>query len=192
MSDEATAVQQDATPAPTDAQPTGAEPGQKTEAAKTFTQEQVDALIKDRLQREARKAEEAATKARTEAERKAAEEQGEFRKLAESLKAELEQERQRARTLEIAGIRRDVASRLNLPAGLVDRLRGDTEDEITADAQALIAALPKPPPPNINAGDAAGAGKTLPAGLTEDSIRQQAVRLGVPYEAYRAVLVNGR
>ena len=66
------------------------------------------------------------------------------------------------------------------------------EGDRTADAQALIAALPKPPPPNINAGDAAGAGKTLPAGLTEAALREQAVRLGVPFEHYKAQFLNGR
>ena len=67
----------------------------------------------------------------------------------------MQQAEQRAKALEIAGIRRDVAARLQLPVGLVDRLRGDTEDEITADAKDLLAALPKPHAPNINAGDAA-------------------------------------
>ena len=191
MSDE-TAVQQDATPVPQDATPTGAEPGQKTEAAKTFTQEQVDALLKERLQRAESKAAQAAEKARQDAEAKALREQGEYKTLYEKLQTELEQERQRAKALEITGLRRDVAARKNLPAGLVDRLRGESLEEIEADADLLIANLPKPAAPNINAGDAGGKAQSLPNGMTEDGIRQQAVRLGVPFEHYKAVLLNGR
>ena len=179
-------------PAPQDAQPTGAEPGTKTEAAKTFTQAELDAIVTERLQRAQRKAEEATKKAAADAEAKHLQQQGEYKTLYEKLQAELEQERQRARTLEITGLRRDVAARKNLPAGLVDRLRGETQEEIEADADLLIANLPKPAAPNINAGDAGGKAPTLPNGMTEDGIRQQAVRLGVPFEAFKAALLNGR
>jgi hypothetical protein len=192
MADEAQAVPVEAAVEAQDAQPTGAEPGTKTEAAKTFTQTELDAIVTERLQRAQRKAEEATAKARTEAERKAQEEQGQFQKLAESLKAELEQERQARKAAELAGLRRDVAARRNLPAGLVDRLRGETEQEIDADAEALLAALPKPAAPNINAGDVSSKTPSLPGGITEASLKEQAVRLGVPFEAFKAQFLNGR
>jgi hypothetical protein len=192
MADEAQAVPVEAAVEAQDAQPTGAEPGTKTEAAKTFTQTELDAIVTERLQRAQRKAEEATAKARTEAERKAQEEQGQFQKLAESLKAELEQERQARKAAELAGLRRDVAARRNLPAGLVDRLRGETEQEIEADAEALLAALPKPQAPNINAGDASSTSPKLPGGISEEALKQQAVRLGVKFEDFKAAFVNGR
>jgi hypothetical protein len=193
MADEAQAVpEQDATTPAANDVTTGAEPGKQTEAVKTFTQTELDAIVTERLQRAQRKAEEQANKARTEAERKAQEEQGQYQKLAESLKAELEQERTRAKALELAGLRRDVAARRNLPAGLVDRLRGETEQEIDADAEALLAALPKPAAPNINAGDASAASPKLPGGMTEAALKEQAVRLGVRFEDFKASLLNGR
>ena len=183
------AVEQEAqTPTHEQAQPDAT--GEKAE--RTFTKAEVEALVRDRLASAQRKAEEAANKARTDAERRAAEEQGEYKKLADSLKAELEQERQRAKSLEITGLRRDVAARKNLPAGLVDRLRGESLEEIEADADLLIANLPKPAAPNINAGDAGGKTPTLPGGITEADLRERAVRLGVKFEDFRAALLNGK
>jgi hypothetical protein len=38
----------------------------------------------------------------------------------------------------------------SLPAALAERLQGETEDELEADAKALLAALPKAAAPNIN------------------------------------------
>jgi hypothetical protein len=193
MADEAQAVpEQDATTPAANDVTTGAEPGKQTEAVKTFTQTELDAIVTERLQRAQRKAEEQTAKAKTEAERKAQEEQGEFKKLAESLKAELEQERQARKAAELAGLRRDVAARRNLPAGLVDRLRGETEQEIDADAEALLAALPKPAAPNINAGDVSSKTPSLPGGFSEASLKEQAVRLGVRFEDFKAALVNGK
>ena len=119
-------------------------------AGKTFTQAEVDALIAQRLERSKRQTEEATIKARTEAERKAAEQQGEFQKLYEAEKAQREATEQRAAALELAAMRREVADRLGVPAALVSRLQGDTPETLEADAKALMAALPKPGAPNIN------------------------------------------
>ncbi|HQW89204.1 MAG TPA: hypothetical protein PK478_05110, partial [Nitrospira sp.] len=87
---------------------------------------------------------------------------------------------------EIASIKRDVAARLNMPAALASRLQGEDESAIEADAKELMAALPKPTAPNINSG--AGVGNAprvnLPAGVTEASLRDQAVRLGVNPDLY--------
>jgi hypothetical protein len=190
MADEAQAVPVEAAVEAQDAQPTGAEPGTKTEAAKTFTQTELDAIVTERLQRAQRKAEEQANKARTEAERKAQEEQGQYQKLAESLKAELEQERQARKAAEVAGFKRDVVARRNLPAGLAHRLQGETLEEIEADAEMLLSELPKPQAPNINAGDASAANLRLPGGMTEESIKEQAVRLGVDPKLYRQQFIR--
>lgn len=183
------AVEQEAqTPTPEQAQPDAT--GEKAE--RTFTKAEVEAMVRDRLASAQRKAEEAANKARTEAERKAAEEQGEYKKLADSLKAELEAERQARKAAELAGLRRDTAAKYSLPAALADRLRGETADELDADAQELLKSLPKPAAPNINAGDAPGQPAKLPGGMTEASIREQATRLGVGFEAFKAALLNGK
>jgi hypothetical protein len=44
-------------------------------------------------------------------------------------------------------MRKRIATEAGLPAGLASRLQGATPDELTADAAALAAGLPAPPPP---------------------------------------------
>lgn len=119
---------------------------------RTFTQADLDRIVTDRLAKERQRSEVATARAKADAERKAAEEQGEWKKLAEQYKTEAEAERQRATAASLAVTRRDIGARLNVPAALVDRLRGDTPEEIEADAKQLVAALPKPGTPTANAG----------------------------------------
>ena len=153
---------------------------------RTFTQQDVDRIIADRLVKERTKADAQAIKAREDAERKAAEEQGEFRKLYEKAQQQIAETEAKLQAAEIASIKRDVAARLNMPAALASRLQGEDESAIEADAKELMAALPKPTAPNINSG--AGVGNAprvnLPAGVTEASLRDQAVRLGVNPDLY--------
>lgn len=63
---------------------------------------------------------------------------------AQDAAAAAQREAQEAR---LALLRRDVANREGkvLPAGLVDRLRGNTKEELEADADALLATLPQVP-----------------------------------------------
>ena len=153
---------------------------------RTFTQQDVDRIIADRLVKERAKADAQAIKAREDAERKAAEEQGEFRKLYEKAQQQIAETNAKLQAAEIASIKRDVAARLNMPSALASRLQGEDESAIEADAKELMAALPKPTAPNINSG--AGVGNAprgnLPAGVTEASLRDQAVRLGVNPDLY--------
>ena len=160
-----------------EAPPNGDATGKQAETAgKTFTQAEVDALIAQRLERSKRQTEEATAKARTEAERKAAEQQGEYQKLYEATKAELAEAAQKAAALELAAMRREVADRLGVPAALVSRLQGDTPETLEADAKALMAALPKPGAPNINS---TGGAPPPASGLSQVDIEQLAARLGV-------------
>jgi len=74
--------------------PTGDAPGNKSGEVviapeKKFTQEDIDKIVKERLERERKKAEESATKAAEELKAKTLAEQGEFQKLSESQKAKL-------------------------------------------------------------------------------------------------------
>ncbi len=98
-------------------------------------------------------------------------EQGEYKKLFEKQQSELETERKARRDNEIKLLQRDAATQTNLPAALAERLKGDTLEEMVADAQAILAALPKPTAPNINAG--AGAGGAPAAGALDESNRQR-------------------
>lgn len=141
--------------------PTAGEQQQESQAPapqeRTFTQADVDRLIGERLAKERSKAETMATKAREEAERKAAEEQGKYQELYEKAKRESAELESKLKAAEIASIKRDVAARLNMPTALALRLQGDDEASIEADAKSLMAALPKPAAPNINSGTGNGA-----------------------------------
>ena len=64
-------------------------------------------------------------------------------------------------------------------------LQGDDDAALRADAAALMAALPKPAAPNINAASGGTNGAQLVGGMTEEQLREQATRLGVNPEYYR-------
>jgi hypothetical protein len=71
-------------------------------------------------------------------------------------------------------VRRDIAAAVGLPAAVADRLKGETVDEIEADAKALLEALPKneKKAPNIN--------PTNPGGATQsETLSQKKQRLGL-------------
>jgi uncharacterized protein YdaU (DUF1376 family) len=72
------------------------------EQLRTFTQDDIDRIVKERLEREHKKQDEAATKAREEAEKKALEEQGKHKELAD--KATKDAERFRAEKEEAENI----------------------------------------------------------------------------------------
>lgn len=172
MSDESNAQEQQAQapeqPTAGDTQPVAAQ------AERTFTQADVDRIITERLTKEKAKAESMATKAREDAERKAAEEQGKFRELYEAAQQRIAETEARLKAAEIASIKREVAGKLNMPQALANRLQGETLEEIEADAKELMAALPKPPAPNINSGTGNGA---TPTGATVD--REMLLALGL-------------
>ena len=145
---------------------------------RTFTQADLDRIVTERLAKEKQRSEAASAKARADAERKAAEEQGEWKKLAEQYKTEAEAERQRALAATLAVTRRDIAVRLNVPVALADRLRGDTPEEIEADAKQLLAQLPKAGTPSANAGSGskqpgAGDGQSMNAFIRAAAGRTQ-------------------
>ena len=76
----------------------------------------------------------------------------------------------RAADLERESRRQRVALAKGVPANLVDRLRGDSEDEISADADSLLALLnaPRTPKPDASQG---GGGPTPPA-LNSDALEE--------------------
>ena len=179
MADEQTQPTAEAEQQPQDAAPTGAEPGNQTEQARTFSQADIDRIVTERLAKEKAKSEVAVRRAQEEAEAKRLAEQGEFQKLYEQAQAKLQEAEERAKTLQIEGIKRDVAQRLNLPAALIDRLRGEDEAAIEADAKALIAALPKPAAPDINAGSGAQSSSKPQSWLGGLTKQEFAARFGV-------------
>lgn len=181
---------------PQDAQPQDAPANvtdtAKTETpAKTFSQPEVEQMIKDRLDRERKKAEDAAAKAAAEAERKAAEEQGKYKELYEKLTADVAARDAEIERMQKAAWKAEAAKKIGLPDGLAARIQGDTLDEMLADAEELLNAMPKPAAPNINAG---GGNGRLPAavealgGLTPEEF---AARFNLSVESVKQVINGG-
>lgn len=67
-------------------------------------------------------------------------------KSAEEKAKGVDEKDQRITALQAELLRERVGRRLNLPDELVDRLRGDNEEEILADAEKLVAIVSKPTP----------------------------------------------
>lgn len=151
---------------------TGDTTGQTAE--KTFTQADVDRIVRERLQREQGKADQLAQKAREEEAAKALAEQGKYKELFEKQQKELEAAAAKVKAMELQTLRQTVATKVGLPAAFVDRLRGETEAEIEADAKAILAIIPKPTAPNINA----STGGT-PAPITTDTVIAQKRQSGM-------------
>ncbi len=148
------------------------------EPERKFTQEDLDKFVADRLVQERRQAEIKTKKATDAAQAQALAEQGKYEELYKATQAQLADAQRAAADAQHAIMRRDVAAKVNLPAPLIDRLRGETFEELEDDAKALLAALPKPSAPNING--AAGNGRTPgTAAMSEEDIKELAAVLNV-------------
>lgn len=112
---------------------------------RTFTQEELDAIIQDRLARERKKAEDEKQRERDEAERKRLEEQEQYKELAQKLQQQLDEQKAEAlkakktSLIASAGYSED---QIDLLAKLVE---GETEDEIKASIDSIKATLPPKP-----------------------------------------------
>lgn len=156
MADETTAVAPTAeqagdattTPVAVDANGGGEQP--VAQVAKTFTQDEVNALIDERLKRERETAKKKADRDKIDAEANVMKEQGKYQELYEAEKARADKADADRSALEISGWRRDAAAKYKLPVGFADRLTGETAEELGKDAQALAAMLPRPAAPNTN------------------------------------------
>lgn len=90
--------------------------------------------------------------AQEEADRKAAEDQGNYKKLYEDLIAKHETLEADLKKKERDALRTKVAGNHNLPSDLVERLAGETEAELEADAEKLAKLVKATPPPNTETG----------------------------------------
>lgn len=85
--------------------------------------------------------------------------QAQFQTELDELKANLEKEKSEAETARMDALRVKVAVASGLPLTFADRLKGATEDELKADADKLLEAIPKQaqqPTPNSPLGNRAG------------------------------------
>lgn len=143
-------------------------------AVKTFTQEEVDALIRERLAREKRKAEEKAEEARKEAEQKALAEQGKYKEMYEQLQKDLEEQKAQAilhrkQALLVAeGYTKEQAEKY------VKFIEGTTEEELTASITAFKEDVP---PKGGTFVDPASAGNTQKQEPTPSSAYDEAKEL---------------
>jgi hypothetical protein len=127
------------------------EDGKKPEAEvqSTDAPEGEDVFDKERAMetiKKLRETEKQAKKDRAELERlRQLEEERKKAEMTESdrLKAELEQERAKLRQLSYKSMQREVADKTGLPAVFADRIRGETPEEMEADAKSILDALPK-------------------------------------------------
>lgn len=134
------------TPPPGSPTPRPEAPPAAPEPAKTFDQDAVDRIVADRLARERAKyadyndLKSAAEKLREIEDAQKTEAQRLEERAAAEVKAREEAEG-RARDLEVQLLRQRVAAAKGLTPAQAARLRGDSEEEITADADELLAAF---------------------------------------------------
>jgi hypothetical protein len=171
---------------------TGQEPTPETQAAEgqqtvqeqpkptqtEWTPESAAAEIKA-LRAEAakyRKEREAAQKEQEKAEQKRLAEQGEYKKLFEDAQAKAAELTEAVKARDLALLRQQVATAKRLPDALADRLRGETREELEADADALLAAVPmKPTAPSLDGG--AGGNRGV-APVTDEEVAAFAQQMG--------------
>lgn len=113
-----------------------------------FTQADIDRIVKERLERAERTAQEKADAERKKLEEEQAKQQGEWQKLAEQRAADLEKLQNELKTERYNALRSKVATAHNLPADMATRLVGDDEAALNEDAKRLAELIaPKTPPP---------------------------------------------
>ena len=81
----------------------------------------------------------------------------------------------RIRAQELAALRQRIANDKRLPLALADRLQGETAEEIAADADKLLEALPRPSAPSLNGGERGAPG----GGLSTAEAQQIASRFNI-------------
>lgn len=140
-----------------------------------FTKEQLEQIVKDRLGREQAKREEAERKAREQAEAAALAKNQEWQKLAEKSAHDLEALRNELKARDLRDKRRAIGAKFNLPPELADRLVGEDDQDIEADAKKMAELLPKAPKPQPgpNATNPGASGQT---GETDAQKRQRIFR----------------
>lgn len=136
------------TSAETEKTPAGAQSTDTSSATdgnpKTYTQADIDRIIKDRLEHERKRTETKLERERADAAAKAAADAGDHKTLAEQAQARVAELEAQIAARDAAALRAKVAAAHQLPADLADRLRGATEEELIADAKALAKLIPPP------------------------------------------------
>lgn len=131
---------------------------------KKFTQADFDAALKKALDLKEERARKAALESEEERKRKDAEAAGKWEEVNKQLTDKVQRLEEEKAALERQQLQARVATQTGLPPQLADRLRGESEEEMAADAAAILALMPKPdktpaqgngnnPPPKGKAAD---------------------------------------
>lgn len=115
---------------------------------KKFSQAEVESIIKERLDREKRKASEMAAKEREKAVAEEMAKNQEWEKLAKQRETDLAELQRKLHERETLDLKRAVAVKHGLPEAFIDRLKGETAEDLEADAKAIAEILPKPQKPS--------------------------------------------
>jgi len=114
--------------------------------------------------------------------------QGKYKEMWEKADAQRIEAEQRATAAELARIKASISAKHNLPAALADRLRGDTEEELEADALVLLDAMPRSQPVTQTDGGAGLNGNTPAPGMSEQEVQEMAARYNVSVSALKQSL----
>jgi hypothetical protein len=132
---------QDPVDPPNDPKPTGGDPEPNPEG-KTFTQDDIDRIVKERLERERKKREAEAEAERAAAEKKRLEEKEEYKELYEKLQKEREADRLAA----IESKKESLLAKAGYDESQVERytkyLTGETDEELQTSLDTLKADIP--------------------------------------------------
>lgn len=124
------------------------------EKGKTFSQEDVNRIVSDRLREERKRiTADVRKEIKTEAEQAAAKEQGDFKKLYESEKEAHDKLKADVAKREDEEMRKRIARDAKLPESAWKRLVGDNEAELKADAKAMAKDFVTRKDVNIDAGN---------------------------------------
>lgn len=140
---------------------TGTETGTETEAR--FTQSDVDRIVQTRLSEEKARNQKAIEEGKAAAEKKRLAEQGEWQKLYEEQKSENERLKADVARKDREALCARVTAEAKLPAHWAERLVGETEADLKADAERIAKDLAPPTAPRVDMGSGANGGKPTPA-----------------------------
>lgn len=137
---------------------------------KTYTEAEVETIIKDRLNREKAKLDKATEEAKAKAEQEALAKNAEWEKLAKAREGELSTIKAELARIALTEKKRVIAEKVGLPPALASRLNGETDEDIEKDAKALLETLPKPTKP-AGIGPVPNPGNNGQQGLTDAQLR---------------------
>lgn len=126
---------------------------EKDEFKPITSQSQFDAMLFDRMER-LKKSVRATVESelKEEASAQAAKEAGNYKDLYDKAQAKLEKLEGELKEVQLSEIKARVAREAKLPASMIDRLRGETEEELMDDAKKLVADIAPLAAPDIDGG----------------------------------------